>query len=140
MTKMILLEAQQYLTIEKDDGYKQIINIHDLMKRHKADEVIQFLKDYLHEKEKALRNLLLMDKTQKRVDEYVAAMFRMHMAIKTLEEGKEVKAIEWPKHRTEESSQLHKRHSSHHSSARIRQDRSHDAQNRLPREQAQRVA
>lgn len=140
MTKMIILEAQDYLTMEKEDGYKRIVDIHDLMKRHNVSEVILFLKDYFHEKEKALRNLLLMDKTQKRIDEYVAAMFRMAMAIKTLEEAKEVKPIVWSQHRTEKGSQLHKRNRSHHSRSRFGENGSHDEKNRHAREQTQRVA
>ena len=88
----IIYEAQQYLTIEKDDGFKRIVNIEDLMKRHGPNKVILFLKEYLKDKEKGLRNLILMDKSQKRIDEYIAAMFRMYMAIKTLEAGKSRRA------------------------------------------------
>lgn len=140
MTKHVILEAQEYLTIETDVGHKRIIDIYDLMKRHNVNEVIRFLKDYLRDKEKGLKNLILMDKTQSRVDQYVATMFRMHMAIKTLEEGKEVKSIEWSEPRAEESSQLHKRNRSNHSRAGFGEDGGHDEKNRNAREHAQCVA
>lgn len=140
MTEEIIYEAQQYLTIEKDDGFKRIINIEDLMKRHGPNKVILFLKEYLKDKEKGLRNLLLIDKCQKKIDEYVASMFRMHMAIKTLESGREVKIIERSQSRAEESGQLHKRNRSRHHRARRWQDRSHDEKNRPARYPTQRAA
>jgi len=55
MTEEIIYEAQQYLTIEKDEGFKRIINIEDLIKRHNLHEVIRFLKEYFRDKEKGLR-------------------------------------------------------------------------------------
>jgi len=140
MTKQVILEAQEYLTIEKDDGYKRIIDIYALIKRHGPNEVVRFLKDYLRDKEKGLKSLILIDKTQSRIDQYVATMFRMHMAIKTLEEGKEVKSIAWPKQRAKESGQLHTRNRGNHSRARFGENRSNDAPDRFPCEQAQRVA
>ena len=140
MTEEIIYEAQQYLTIEKDGGFKRIVNIEELMKRHNLHEVIRFLKEYLGDKEKGLRNLILMDKCQKRIDEYVAAMFRMHMAIKTLEAAKEVKTIERSQQRTEESGQFHKRNRRSDHRSRRRQDRSHDEKNRPARYPAQRAA
>ena len=140
MTKEIIHEAQQYLTIEKDEGFKRIINIEDLIKRHNLHDVIRFLKDYLGDKEKGLRDLILMDKCQKRIDEYVAAMFRMHMAIKTLEAGKEVIAVERSQQRAEESGQFHKRNRRSDHRARRRQDRSHDEKNRPARYPTQRAA
>ena len=59
MTEEIIYEAQQYLTIEKDDGFRRIVNIEDLIKRHNPDKVILFLKEYLKDKEKGLRKRLL---------------------------------------------------------------------------------
>jgi hypothetical protein len=140
MTEEIIYEAQQYLTIEKDEGFKRIINIEDLIKRHNLHEVIRFLKEYFRDKEKGLRNLLLMDKCQKKIDEYVAAMFRMHMAIKTLEKAKEVKIIERSQHRAEESSQFHKRNRRSDHRSRSWKNGSHDEKNRPARYPTQRAA
>ena len=140
MTKESLIEAQEYLTMEKEEGFKRIVNITDLLKNHKQNEVINFLKEYLRDKEKALRNLILIDKTQSRVDQYVAAIFRIHMAIKTLEEGKEVAKLERFKQGAKESSQFHKRNSGSNRSSRKRQDQNHDGADRLPRYPSQRAA
>lgn len=47
MTKESIMEAQDYLTVAKEDGQKQILDINNLLKRHNVNEVIKFLKDYL---------------------------------------------------------------------------------------------
>jgi hypothetical protein len=116
MTNETLAEAQDYLTVEKDDGYKRIVDIHHLLQSHNINEVIEFLKDYLRGKERALKSMILIDKTHHKVDQYVAAMFRMTMAIKTLE-GEEVAIIERSKQGANESGKLHNRHSSSDSSS-----------------------
>ena len=140
MTEEIIFEAQDYLTIENDGMKKRIIDLDSLMKRHSMEEIITFLKDYLGEKNRALKNLILIDKTQRRVDETVIAMFRMHMAIKLLEEGKEVKNIELSQQRARESRAFHKRYSRRYNRARSRKNGSNDEKNRPSRYPAQRAA
>ena len=140
MTEEIIFDAQDYLTIENEGIRKRIIDLDSLIKRHSMDEVISFLKSYLGEKNKALKNLILMDKTQRRVDETVTAMFRIHMAIKLLEDGKEVTAFELSQQRARESCTFYKRHSSRHHRSRSRKNRSHDAQDRSARYPTQRAA
>jgi len=136
MNETIISEAKDYLTVEKDEGYRRIVDIQNLLQNHKIDEVILFLKDYLKGKEQALRNLILIDKTHRRIDQYVGAMFRITMAIKTLEEGEEVKIIEISKQRTKESGGIHKRNSRGNNGTRSRKNRSHDAENRPSRNTA----
>ena len=133
MNEAIISEAQDYLTVEKDEGYRRIVDIQNLLQSHSAKEVIDFLKDYLKGKEQALRNLILIDKTHRRVDQYVSAMFRITMAIKTLEEGEEVKTIEISKSGAKESGRIHKRNSCGNNGTRSRKNRSHDAENRPAR-------
>ena len=139
MNSETLSEAQDYLTVEKEDGHKRIVDIHNLLQRHNINEVIDFLKDYLKGKEKALKNLIIIDKTHHKVDQYVAAMFRMTMAIKTLE-GKEAAQSERSEQRTTESGKLHDRNSGSNSSSRKRQNRSDDAAHRPARYPTQRAA
>ena len=140
MTEDIIFEAQDYLTIENDGMKKRMIDLDSLMKRHSMDEIISFLKTYLGEKNRALKNLILIDKTQKRVDETVIAMFRIHMAIKLLEDGKEVKRIVEIKQGTEESSRVFKRDRCSHSSTRKRKDLCNDGEDRKTRDGTQRAA
>ena len=139
MTNETLSEAQDYLTVEKDDGHKRIVDIHNLLQRHNINEVIDFLKDYLKGKEKALKNLIIIDKTHHKVDQYVAAMFRMTMAIKTLE-GKEAAQSERSEQRTTESGKLHNRNSCSNRGSRKRENRSDDAAHRSARYPTQRAA
>jgi FtsZ-binding cell division protein ZapB len=139
MNSGTLSEAQDYLTVEKDDGYKRIVDIHNLLQRHNINEVIDFLKDYLKGKEKALKNLIIIDKTHHKVDQYVAAMFRMTMAIKTLE-GKEAAQSERSEQRTTKSGKLHKRNSGSNSGPRKWQNRSDDAAHRPAGDETQRAA
>lgn len=130
-----LYEAQDYLTMMRHGDLRRIVDIDALRKKHSTDEIISFLKDYTREKEKSLRNLILMDKTQRRVDETVAAMFRLHMAIKTLEndpgvinipDEKEVKQVVQLKQRTEKGGRVSKRDRRRHRGSGKRQDKHHD--------------
>jgi hypothetical protein len=140
MRKDIIYEAQQYLTIEKDDGLKRIINIEDLLRRHSVKKVVGFLKLYLREKEKELQNLIRTVKTEKRIDELIAAIFRMHMAIETLENGKEVIAFERSQQRAEESGRFHKRNRRRNNRSRSRKNRGNDAKDRTTGYPTQRAA
>jgi hypothetical protein len=110
------------------------------LKRHNVNEVIKFLKDYLHDKEHALRNMILIDKTHPKVDQLVVAMFRITMAIKTLEEGKEVIELERSKQGAKKSRQLYKRNSSSDCGPRQRKNSDNDGEDRIPRYPAQRAA
>jgi hypothetical protein len=140
MTEDIIFEAQDYLTIENNGMKKRIIDLDSLMKRHSMDEIISFLKDYLGEKNRALKNLILIDKTQRRVDEAVITMFRLTMAIKLLEDGKEVKQFELSQQRARESRTFHKRYSRRHHRTRSRKNGGNDEKNRPSRYPAQRAA
>jgi len=140
MRNDIIFEAQQYLTFEKDDRLKLIVNIEDLLKRHSVRKVVGFLKQYLHEKETELKNLIRTDKTEKRVDELIAAIFRMHMAIETLVNGKEVIAFERSQQRAEESGKFHKRDRRRNNRSWSRKNRGNDAKDRTPGYPTQRAA
>ncbi|MGO9138139.1 MAG: hypothetical protein ACLQBC_10795 [Syntrophales bacterium] len=139
MTHQTIMDAQMYLTIQRGDQLKTIVNIESLRRRHSDEEIIKFLKEYLREKEKALRNMILIDKTHRKVDEIVAAMFRLTMAIKTLEDGdsiylnhnrREVKKIVRFKQGTEKSSKFHRGNRSSHSSTRVGENKNHDGEDR----------
>ena len=140
MTKESIMEAQDYLRVKTEDGYRRIIDLHMLFKRHSTNEVIKFLKDYLREKQSALKSMILIDKTHQKMDQIVASMFRITMAVKTLEEGEEVIAIENPEQGAKESRQFHKRHSSGYCRSRQRKNRNTDAQGGIVSDETQRAA
>jgi len=139
MIQAVLAEVRQFLTINAGDNSKRIVDVEFLLQRHSVDEVIDFLKSYLREKEHTLRNMILIDKSHRKVDEIVASMFRIHMAIKTLEDGntleiqsreKEVKTIVGLKRGTAKGSKLFKGNCSGNISSRSRKNQNHDGENR----------
>jgi hypothetical protein len=92
MTKEMIQTAQEYLTVGKrDNGKKIIMDIDQLLRKHSSEEVINLLKTLLKEKQEKLRDFILEDKTRPEIDETVAVMFRVTMAIKTIQGKREVK-------------------------------------------------
>ena len=137
MTKESIIEAQDYLRVKTEYGCKRLLDVHSLLKDRNISEVISFMKGYLREKERTLRNMILIDKTHPKVDQIVASMFRISMAIKSLEEGKEVILLERSQQGAEKSRQFHKRDSGGHSGSRIGKDILHDGKNRTAGQTAQ---
>ena len=84
-------EAQEYLTVNSDTKKTQIVNIELLSQRHPKERVLTFLRELFEDHKKLLQQLILTDKTDAKVNETIATMFRIHMAIKTIERGKEVR-------------------------------------------------
>ncbi|MFZ4437662.1 MAG: hypothetical protein ACOYOS_04485 [Syntrophales bacterium] len=119
-------EAQEYLTIKKDGEIQLIVGLDYLSENHSRQEIVRFLKDYLHEKEKQLKFLILGDKSSNKIDHTVAVMFRLHMAITIIEKRMEVNNIVRLKQGTTESSHVRKRNRRRHSRARQRKDAHND--------------
>jgi hypothetical protein len=84
--------AQEFLTLVNDGRARRIIDIETLLNRHSESLVLGFLKDVLKEKTKILKGLIDSDRKNVKINETIAAMFRVYMAIKTIEDEKEVKA------------------------------------------------
>ena len=95
MDRETIQTAQDYLTVgTKGNGKKKIMDIDQLLQNHSSEEVIHLLKTILKEKQIALRNFILEDKARFEIDETVAVMFRITMAIKTIQNGKEVRDVD----------------------------------------------
>jgi hypothetical protein len=119
-------EAQEYLTMRKDGEIELIVGIDYLSENHSRQEIVRFLRGYLHEKEKLLKELILDDKSSNQIDQTVAVMFRIHMAITVIEKRMEVNNIVRIKHRAAKSRHVRKRDRRRHSRSRERQDKNHD--------------
>ena len=92
MTIDTILEAQEYLTISIGDEKRRIIDINSLLKRHRPFSVVMFLEQVLREQQQQLKTLITKDKTAVAVNDTIATMFRLTMAIKTIEQdGEEVR-------------------------------------------------
>ena len=93
MSRETIQEAQDFLTMISEDRVRRIVDIEPLLERHPKESVLFLLKGLYIEKEKVLKRLINEDKTSSKINELIVAMFRIHMARKTIEgDEKEVKA------------------------------------------------
>ena len=91
MTKRVISNVQEFLTIVEEDRIFQIVNVELLLRRHPPQAVIAFLQQLRSDYKKELSKLIKDSKTSSRVNELVAMNFRIKMAINTIKNAKEVK-------------------------------------------------
>jgi hypothetical protein len=90
MTADIIQKIQACLTVRQNGGQKRkIIDVEVLLKRHNAESVISLLKRLLKEKQKNLVSLINTDESRFEIDETIGTMFRLHLAIRRLEQERE---------------------------------------------------
>ena len=94
MTKRVINNVQEYLTIVHEDGDRvyQIVNVELLLKRHPSNAVISFLKDLQSDYGKQLKELIKENKTSPKIIEIVAKRFRIKMAINTIRNNEKEEA------------------------------------------------
>lgn len=85
MTNQIIETAQDYLTMISDNRVKRIIDVRTLMERHPIKSVVSLLEDLTRQKESILEKLLEEDKTSSIINETIATVFRLNMAIETIQ-------------------------------------------------------
>ena len=90
MTKKIINQVQDFLTVVGDDRVYQIVNVELLLRRHSKESVIAFLDQLRTEYKRELGNLIKNNKTDPKINELVAKNFRIKMAINTIKNAKEV--------------------------------------------------
>jgi len=88
MTKRVINEVQEYLTICGEDRVYQIVNVEVLLKKHPGEAVIGFLNLLRDDYKKELKQLIQKNKTDPRINELVAKNFRIRMAINTIKNDK----------------------------------------------------
>jgi len=91
MTKRVINDVQDYLTVVGEDKVYQIVNVELLLRRHPPEAVIAFLDQLRSEYQKELGQLIKKNKTDAKINELVAKNFRIKMAINTIKNAKEVK-------------------------------------------------
>lgn len=89
MTTDTLREAQKCLTLVRDNEEKKIIDIESLLRVHDTPLVLNFLQRLAVEYQNRLKNLVITNKSSAKIDETVARMFRVHMAIREIERENE---------------------------------------------------
>jgi hypothetical protein len=93
MSRETIQEAQDFLTMISEDRVKRIVDIELLLARHSRESVLSMMETLYRKKEKVLKKLIHEDKTSSKINELIVAMFRIYMAMKTIEgEQEEVKA------------------------------------------------
>ena len=88
MTKRVINEVQEYLTICGEDRVYQIVNVERLLKKHPGEAVIGFLNLLREDFKKELKQLIKDNKTNPKINELVAKNFRIRMAINTIKNAK----------------------------------------------------
>jgi hypothetical protein len=91
MTKRVITQVQDYLTVVGEDRVYQIVNVELLLRRHPPEAVIAFLDQLRCEYKRELSDLIKSNKTDPKINELVAKNFRIKMAINTIKNAKEVK-------------------------------------------------
>ena len=90
MTKRVINEVQDYLTVVGEDRVYQIVNVELLLRRHPPAAVIAFLDQLRTEYKKELGQLIKNNKTEARINELLAKNWRIKMAIITIKNAREV--------------------------------------------------
>jgi len=90
MTKKIISNVQEYLTVVSDDKCYQIVNVELLLRRHPPEAVIAFLDQLRTEYKKKLGQLIKNNKTDSRINDLLAKNWRIKMAIITIKNAREV--------------------------------------------------
>ena len=86
MTKKIIGDVQEYLTVILDDGDRvyQVVNVELLLRRRPPEAVISFLQELNKDLSKKLSKLIKYDKTNPYINDIVAKRWRIKMAINTI--------------------------------------------------------
>lgn len=129
MTQNTLTEVQDYLTIIAGDHKKRIVDIRMLLRTHSTKSILQFMRGLLREYEKKLRIFITTDKTNPEMNEIISTMFRLHMAIKCIED-EEVKKVDQFKQRAGKGGKFSRRNRRRNSRPWKRQNQDNDGKDR----------
>jgi len=84
MTKSVINDVQEFLTVVAEDRVYQIVNVQLLLNKHPPSAVIAFLEQLRCEYKAELSRIIRQDKTAAHLNELVAKNFRIKMAINTI--------------------------------------------------------
>ena len=101
MTKKIINQVQDFLTVVGPDHTYQILPIEVLLWRHPPDDVVGFLNLLRQDYKKELNQLLKENKTHPKINFLIVNNFRIRMAIKTIQKAQK-EAIRENEHETEQ--------------------------------------
>jgi len=90
MNNETVQNAQEYLTVISESRIRKIVDVKTLLERHPKHKVVSLLRDLSKQKQQVLMELIESDKTSSAINDTIVTMFRLHMAISTIENGYEV--------------------------------------------------
>jgi hypothetical protein len=86
MKPEIVEQAQEFLTVDYTDRISKIADLDLLIFRHGPEKVHDYLNSLLADYKKRLNRMIRKDKTDPRINDTIANMFRIKMAIRTMAE------------------------------------------------------
>jgi len=86
MSKNEIENIQQFLTVVNEDENKryQIVNVQLLLNHHSPGSVIRFLTELHKDYTRKLQRVLRKDRTSSKIDQIIAAKWRVKMAINAI--------------------------------------------------------
>ena len=87
MTKRVINEVQEFLTVVGSDHAYQIVNVEMLLKRHSPEAVVAFFTQLRADYKKELREMLIENRKDPKVNHLIVKLFRLRMAIKTIQKA-----------------------------------------------------
>jgi hypothetical protein len=84
MTKSVINDVQEFLTVVGEDRVYQIVNVQLLLNKHPPSAVIAFLEQLRCEYKAELSHLIKSNKSNPEINELVAKNFRIKMAVNTI--------------------------------------------------------
>jgi hypothetical protein len=88
MTKRVINQVRDFLTIVTEDRTYEICPVEMLLWRHPPDDVVGFLNQLRQDYKKELNQLLKENKVHPKVNFLVVNIFRLRMAVKTIQRAK----------------------------------------------------
>ena len=101
MTRRIINQVRDYLTIITEDRVYQICPVEVLLMRHSPRAVVGFLEQIRAEYKKELRELISGNPTHPKINHLVVLNFRLKMAINTIRNAKQEEGNGENEHETE---------------------------------------
>jgi hypothetical protein len=89
MTKRVIKQVRDYLTIITEDRTYQILPVEVLLMQHSPEKVAGFLNLLRQDYKKELREILKENKTHPQINHLVVLNFRLKMAINTIKNAKQ---------------------------------------------------
>jgi hypothetical protein len=87
MTKRVINQVRDYLTIVTEDRTYEICPVEMLLWRHTPEQVVGFLNQLRQEYKMELREFLRENKSHPKVNFLIVNIFRLRMAIKTIQKA-----------------------------------------------------